>query len=99
MSPCTVLVARELAVTLPASCLGGCLIGDQIDEARIDALERRRLRVGDVARDVFERERLRPHASDRRSESPEDTHDLISNCGGQLLPGHCASCFANRAPN
>jgi hypothetical protein len=24
---------------------------------------------------------------------------LISNCGGQLLPGHCASRFASCAPN
>ena len=63
-------VAGELLVD------GG--VRDQIDEARVDALERGGLRVGDVAGDVFQREGLRAHAGHRGGESAEDTHDIFS---------------------
>src|SRR5690606_32875712 len=54
--------------------LGRRVFGDEIDEARVHALERGRLRVGDIAGYVFKRERLRAHAGDGGAESAEDTH-------------------------
>jgi hypothetical protein len=73
---------RALATTL----LGGDVVGDQIDEARVHPLERGSLRVGDVSRNVFECEGLRPHARDRGRKCTEDTHDFFSNCERQA-PG------------
>jgi hypothetical protein len=32
MSPCTLLVEREFATTLPANCFGRLVVGDQVDE-------------------------------------------------------------------
>ncbi len=52
---------------------------DQVEERGIDALEGGRLRVGDVAGDVFECVRSCAQATDRRRESAEDTHDIFSN--------------------
>ena len=97
MSPCTVLVMRALATTLPASCLRRRGVGDQIDKARVHPLERGGLRIGDVARDVFERERLRPHPRDRGRECTEDTHDMISNCAGPR-PAPFGTAVASRVP-
>ena len=63
MSPCTVLVEREFAATLPASCLVGMLSGirsTKLVSSRLNAV------VCELAMlpDVFEREGLRAHASD-----------------------------------
>ena len=60
--------------------LGRRVVRDQIDEAGVDALEGGGLRVGDVAGDVFERERLRAHTRHRGGECAENTHDIVSNC-------------------
>src|SRR5690606_994282 len=46
----------------------------QIGEARVDALEARGLRIGDIARDVFQRESLRAQAADRGRHGTEKTH-------------------------
>jgi hypothetical protein len=52
--------------------------GDDVGKTRIDALEAGRLRVRDVARDVFEREGLRLQAADRSRHCTEDTHNSSS---------------------
>ena len=90
MSPWTVLVMRALATTLPASCLDGVRVRNQVDEARVHPLERGGLRIGDVSGNVFEREGLRPHARDCGRKSTEDTHDIFSNCepAGPPRPTH-----------
>ena len=74
-----VLVLRDCAVTLPASCCGGAGIGNQVEEAGVDPLERGGLRVRDVAGDVFQRIGVRPQARNGRGESAEDTHYIVSN--------------------
>ena len=77
-SPCTELVLRDCVVTPPASCAVSAVCGMRSRKAGVDALERRGLRVGDVARDVFQRVGLRAEAADRRRKSAEDTHDIFS---------------------
>jgi hypothetical protein len=59
--------------------LGDRGLRDQILEAGIDALERRGLGVGDVARDVFKCVGIRAQAAYRRRKCAEDTHDIFSN--------------------
>ncbi len=61
---------------------------NEVEERGIDALERGGLRVGDVARDVFQRVGVRAEATDRGSESAEDTHDIFSKFdpGGSPVP-------------
>ncbi len=63
-----------------AGKLGGVAgVGNEILEARVDALERSRLRVRDVAGDVLQRVGLRTQACDRRGESAKNTHYIVSN--------------------
>src|SRR5262249_471129 len=50
-------------------------------EARVGALERGGLRVGDVAGDVLQRVGLRLQAGDRGGERVENTHDKVSSRG------------------
>ncbi len=84
MSPWTLLLPRESESTLPAFWCAGASSGIRSTKLDIDALECGRLRVGDVARDVFQREGLRAQAGDRRGESAEDTHyEPPQNPGGQ----------------
>ena len=52
---------------------------NEIEETGVDALERRGLRVRDVAGNVFQREGLRLQAANRRRKCAEDTHDIFSN--------------------
>ena len=78
MSPCTVLVELELGDHVAGQLLAGNRVRDQILETGVDAFERRGLRIGDVAGDVLQRKRLRPHSRHRRGESTENTHDLFS---------------------
>ncbi len=79
MSPCTLLVDCALAMTLPDELFRRHLVGDQILEAGVDALERGGLRIGDVAGNVFQRVGLRLDAADRSGQCTEDTHDVFSN--------------------
>ena len=51
---------------------------NEIEKTGVDALERRGLRVGDVAGNVFQCVRLRAQAADGGRESAEDTHDIFS---------------------
>ncbi len=74
MLPWTVLVERELAVTLPEVCCLARLVLDQVLEAGVGALVGGGLRVRDVAGDVLQREGLRLHAGHRGREGVEDTH-------------------------
>src|SRR5262249_4299852 len=58
---------------------GRRFIGDEVDETRVHAFEGGGLRIGDVAGNVFERERLRAQTRHCGGESAKDTHDLIPN--------------------
>jgi hypothetical protein len=64
-------IGRDRAGHLPSRRL---LFGDEIDEVRVDPLEAGRLRIGDVARDVLERKRLRLQAGHGRLQRGEDIH-------------------------
>ena len=63
--------------------LAWIVVRDEIDEAGILALEAGRLRVGDVAGDVLEREGLRAHAGDGGGEGAENSHN-----SSPLATGH-----------
>jgi len=57
--------------------LGRRIVRDQVLEAGIDALEGGRLRVRDVAGDVFQRERLRFQSGHRGGECAKYTHTSL----------------------
>ena len=106
MSPCTVLVAREVADHVAGELLGRAVVRDQVLEAGVDALERGRLRIGDVAGDVFQREGLRAHARHGGGECAENTHnssstdaraDAIAPRGRNIGGASQAPCQANYA--
>src|ERR1043166_9747246 len=63
---------------LPGKLLAGQVVAHEVGELGIDALERRGLRVGDVAGNVLQRIRLRAQTGDRGRKSVENTHDSFS---------------------
>ena len=69
---------------------GAGSLRNEIEERGVDALERRGLRVGDVARDVFQRVGVGAETADRGGESAEDTHDMFSKFdpGGSPFQGN-----------
>ena len=92
-------------VTPPASCAVAGGLRNEIEEGGVDALERRGLRVGDVARDVFQRVGVGAEAADRGRKSAEDTHDIFSKFdpGGSPVSGNSEAAsgedVASAVPN
>ncbi len=74
--------------------IAGAGIGDHIHEARVDALERRRLRVRDVAGNVFQCVRLRTHTRDRCIKSSEKDPLLYLQLRSGRPAGSCQSMAA-----